>query len=915
MDMNQIVYETLTHALSSDPNARISAELRLKELENMPEYPISLAKMFNSPEVEISLLSHWSSTSEKFSGHELNEEAKVTIRKMAFNGLSDPLSKIRASVISKIAHNDWPEYWPNLLDLLLSLSKSGSPDQVHGTMRVLSEFFKSDITEQQFAQIAPLLLPELLRILQCEETYSYRTRGRTVSIFRQCIEILYMVKEEHSEATESFLMTPVISKWLQMFATILKQRTIDNEERAYEECALKLEVVKCLNNIIKWFPKILSSSLIVLLEPICTYQDSEGEVFGFENLLFAQFEFVGLSVRKKSAKSLFIQNNGEGLFLKQVIWIILSYMQMTEEQVELWLSDANQFVSDDDDETFNFNVRVASADLLIILLDQFPEQTLQVLADTTLHLIDESNKARAAGDPIWVIRAHIPFLKGRALVAASQFVTQLPQELASRYVIATVDAIQQNGAIPVKVSALRALQNIYKYLDNQYVTPFQSNVIEGIANLISVATEDTLILVLETLHEVIKINREGTARYESLIGPLIIDVWIKYPTDPTIAPIVTDLFETLASNPEAHGAFQARTLPPLANILIVNSDSAVTAGGPSPLPKEYVEHVFPSLMHLMLTTEDREILQNGDICLKYFVQKDCERIAQWINNETGRTGLDYVIQYIAKALQSESESATFLGDLVVKLIKKAGDKIVSVIPELLKTVATKLEGARTATYIQSLVLIFAHLILNQQSTVIDFLANLDINGRNGLEVLLSTWFENHESFHGYYSIRVSAIALSKLFLACDSRIQNIQVKGDLIVPKSSNPDQYTHVSANGKIIRLLLSDLQNSSDGENFKRSEFDEFFEEEEAIETDDEDDEWEDVEEPSPFGPSEDYIVLSEYAKNHDLETLEDDPDLKDDSVYNTNFKEYLIEFFRHCASQNINNFIEICSTLKNK
>ncbi|RHZ45244.1 hypothetical protein Glove_682g47 [Diversispora epigaea] len=289
MDMNQVVYETLTHVLSSDPNARISAELRLKELENMPEYPISLAKMFNSPEVEISLLSHWSSTSEKFSGHELNEEAKVTIREMAFNGLSDPLSKIRvasASVISKIAHNDWPEHWPNLLDLLLSLSKSGSPDQVHGTMRVLSEFFKCDITEQQFAQIAPLLLPELLRILQCEETYSYRTRGRTVSIFRQCIEILYMVKEEHSEATESFLMTPVISEWLQMFANILKQRTIDNEERAYEECALKLEVVKCLNNIIKWFPKILSTSLIVLLEPIWSDLVHQRERYPNNNLIF-----------------------------------------------------------------------------------------------------------------------------------------------------------------------------------------------------------------------------------------------------------------------------------------------------------------------------------------------------------------------------------------------------------------------------------------------------------------------------------------------------------------------------------------------------------------------------------------------------------------------------------------------------
>ena len=60
------------------------------------------------------------------------------------------------------------------------------------------------------------------------------------------------------------------------------------------------------------------------------YQDSDGDVIGFEYLLFAQFEFVGLSVRKKASKPLFEDNDG---FLKQIIWIIISYMQMTEEQV------------------------------------------------------------------------------------------------------------------------------------------------------------------------------------------------------------------------------------------------------------------------------------------------------------------------------------------------------------------------------------------------------------------------------------------------------------------------------------------------------------------------------------------------------------------------------------------------------
>ncbi|CAG8583428.1 15476_t:CDS:10, partial [Acaulospora colombiana] len=678
--------------------------------------------------------------------------AKVAIREIAFNGLSDPSNKIRvtaAYVVSRIAQNDWPEGWPNLLDLLISLLKSGSPDRVHGAIRVMTEFVKSEITEQQFAQVAPLLLPELSRILQCEKIYSYRTRGRAIAIFRQCIEILYMIKEEHSEATETFLTTPVIPEWLQIFVNILKQRTTDDEEREYGEYGLKLEVVK-----------------------------------------------------------------------------------MTEEQVELWLSDANQFVADDDDETFNFSVRVASGDLLTVLLDQFPEQTLQSLADSTLHFIEESNNARSSGDPIWwkiqeaclkaigfvsseltaalqdstsKVNFDLPGLFGHvvlghltATVVFSQYASLLPNELISRYVSATVGAIQQDGTIPVKISALRALQNFCRYLDDQYVAPFQSNIIEGVARLLNVTSGDSLILVLETIHEAIKINNEVTARYEHLIGPLIIDVWTKYPIDHTVASIVADIFETLASNPDAYAAFQARTLPPLANILLSNSDPAVTA-------------------------------------------------------------------YIAKALQpNESETATFLGDLVIKLIKKAGDKLLPVLPDLLKAVAAKLEGARTATFIQSLILIFAHVILNQQSTVIEFLANLDVNGRS--------------------------------------------------------PNQYTCVSAHTKIIKLLLSDLQNSPDGDNQKRSELDELLEEEEAVETDDEveDDEWEDVEEPSPFAPSEDYIVLSEYVTKRDLEVLEDDDlDASDDPIYNTNLKvgemvEYLMEFFRHCATQNINNFAQICSNL---
>lgn len=90
------------------------------------------------------------------------------MREIIVQGLADPESKIRvvsAYVVSKIAHDDFPEDWPNLLDIILSYLKANSADSVHGAMRVLLEMVKRDISIQQLPQIGPVLVPELYRIM------------------------------------------------------------------------------------------------------------------------------------------------------------------------------------------------------------------------------------------------------------------------------------------------------------------------------------------------------------------------------------------------------------------------------------------------------------------------------------------------------------------------------------------------------------------------------------------------------------------------------------------------------------------------------------------------------------------------------------------------------------------------------
>jgi len=68
-------------------------------------------------------------------------QAKADIRRLLPVGLREPVRRVRVSVayaVSAIAHWDWPEAWPELFDVLMEALASGSPDAIHGAMRVLT---------------------------------------------------------------------------------------------------------------------------------------------------------------------------------------------------------------------------------------------------------------------------------------------------------------------------------------------------------------------------------------------------------------------------------------------------------------------------------------------------------------------------------------------------------------------------------------------------------------------------------------------------------------------------------------------------------------------------------------------------------------------------------------------------------
>ncbi|KAJ2879446.1 hypothetical protein IWW38_006116, partial [Coemansia aciculifera] len=126
----------------------------------------------------------------------------------------------------------------------------------------------------------------------------------------------------------------------------------------------------------------------------------------------------------------------------------------------------------------------------------------------------------------------------------------------------------------------------------------------------------------------------------------------------------------MSRNKQASEAFAQRALPIIGSTISQSTDSIVISsgidllsglikGGPSPMPEGYTDAVFPMLMRILSTSTDGEILQNGQTCLKHFVQKDSERIAQW-RDDKGVSGLDHIIHFIALMLSPDSSESSAL---------------------------------------------------------------------------------------------------------------------------------------------------------------------------------------------------------------------------------------------------------------
>uniref|UniRef100_A0A672QF53 Importin-9-like n=1 Tax=Sinocyclocheilus grahami TaxID=75366 RepID=A0A672QF53_SINGR len=784
------------------------------------------------------------------------------------------------------------------------------------------------------------------------------------------------------EGAANTLIFPVVQQFTEAFIQALQI-----PDGPTSDSGLKMEVLKAVTALVKNFPKPMVSSMQQILPIVwntltetCTYVrtevnyteevddpiDSDGEVLGFENLVFSIFEFVHTLLENKKFKSTVKKA------LPELIYYIILYMQITEDQIKVWTANPQQFVEDEDDDTFSYSVRISAQDLLLAVAAEFQNESAAALAAAATRHLQEAEQAKNTGSEHWwkvheacmlalgsvktiitenvkngrvhfdmhgflanVILADLnlpasPFLLGRALWAASRFTAAMSPELIQQFLQATVSGLHESQPPSVRISAVRA---IWGYCDQlklsestHVLQPFLPNILEGLVQLAAQFSSEVLTLVMETLCIVCTVDPAFTTSAENKICPLTIAIFLKYSNDPVVASLAQDIFKELAQIEACQGPMQMRLIPTLVSIMQAPPDkipsglcatsidilTTVVRNTKPPLTDMLVCQAFPAVAHCTLRTDDNTTMQNGGECLRAYVSVALEQIAQW-QDEQGHSGLWYVMQVVSQLLDPRTSefTAAFVGRLVSTLIARAGTQLADQLDQILRAILSKMQQAETLSVMQSLIMVFAHLVHSQLEPLLEFLCSLPgPTGKPALEFVMAEWMSRQHLFYGQYEGKVSAVALCKLLQhglnTNDKRLQDIVVKGDEIFnpdegictrsKSAKNPQRWTNIPLLVKIFKLIVNELSsvveananraNPADWSQDSGGMWDDLAEEE--------DDEEED--EGLAGQLLSDLIAYDDYYEDDD----EEDPDALKDPIYQIDLQAYLTDFLTQFAQQ---------------
>ncbi|SPQ25449.1 001970a5-5de7-46e6-a2f3-5a7541433e97 [Thermothielavioides terrestris] len=564
--------------------------------------------------------------------------------------------------------------------------------------------------------------------------------------------------------------------------------------------------------------------------------------------------------------------------------LLVSFSQITQEEEGLWDIDVCLYLAEETSVSANYTPRTACGDLVIKLAEWLGDPALEALYAYTktlftgegarwqkqeaalflftaiLNDFQDMQKSVPAGIAnaflelvnYAVSRQDEPMLRARGFLAAGALAQSY--QPAVGLLDRVTDAITRDESELVQVAAIKAVES---FIRGGVPADRQVPIVLAIQHFLESkdlseleGADDLLVTLLETLRSAISMDTRIAIQPDSKAVDLLFLIAKHGAASFHANMVVCETFEDIArtfkdnqgplkdmEHPRLYAALCAKVLPSITGTFdvanLTQDDPLVTLAadllallvqyGSEPLPDGFVAATLPKLHNVLMTSTEGDILRPGSVAVKYILMHDHKQVFSWHDNN-GRSGLEVCLRIIDRLLgpNIEDNAASEVGGLAAELVEKAGhERLGPFLPQLLQAVATRLDSAQAAPFIQSLILVFARLSLVGAQDVVNFLSDIQINGQVGLQVVLGKWLENSINFAGYDEIRQNVIALSKLYSLNDPRVAQTMVKGDLIITNTDrimtrsraklNPDQYTIIPAPLKILKVLIEDLVSAS--------------------------------------------------------------------------------------------------------
>jgi len=232
---------------------------------------------------------------------------------------------------------------------------------------------------------------------------------------------------------------------------------------------------------------------------------------------------------------------------------------------------------------------------------------------------------------------------------------------------------------------------------------------------------------LESLAILISVDEQFVSTIENRLSPLAIELFVNYIQDPLINGETTAILKGLVHNKQVSNLIQERLIPLVQSIVDTNpATSNLPRIAPSlafsvldllttvlrslnpPINRNLFHETFPIVIHLLLTSDDQQILINGGECLCAFLSCVSTDLFAWTDPKTNISSIEYILQVLAKFLDPKTPEncCTFVGKLIrgfIREINKANQPSLlgETLGQILKAVLAKLQSTFFDEFIKS----------------------------------------------------------------------------------------------------------------------------------------------------------------------------------------------------------------------